>query len=46
MEDNRNSELTVKCYFTDDNLDICKVLKDSILIFIKKEMEKLSSQNS
>lgn len=46
MKDKRNSELTVKCYFTEDDLDISKVLKDSILIFIKKEMEKLSSQDS
>lgn len=46
MKNNCNSEITVKCYFTTDNLDISKVLKESILIFIKKEMEKLSSQNS
>lgn len=46
MKNKRNSELTVRCHFTEDDLDISKVLRDSILIFIKKELEKLSRQDS
>lgn len=41
MEANRSSEITIKCYFAEESMDISKILKDSLLDFIKKQIEKI-----
>jgi hypothetical protein len=41
MEANRSSEITVKCYFAEESMDISKILKESLLDFIKKQIEKI-----
>lgn len=46
MENARTLELMVECYFTDDEIDINKILKDSLLEYIKKELEKSSDKSS
>jgi len=40
MEANRSSEITVKCYFAEESTDVSKILKESLVVFIKKQLEK------
>lgn len=46
MKNNSNTEITVRTYYKEDDVDIKKILTDSILLFIQNEVRKLCSQNS
>ena len=37
---NNTTEITVSCYYKPDGADIEQILRDSILLFVKSEVEK------
>jgi hypothetical protein len=41
MKNNTATELTVKCFFKEDGVDLVQILKESVLLFINREGEKL-----
>lgn len=44
MKANRSLEITVKCYFAEESTDVSKILKESLVVFIKKQLEKSRDQ--
>lgn len=38
MKENRSLEITVKCYFAEESRDVSKILKESLVIFIKNKL--------